>query len=471
MTRDDALGTSIAGYRLVRKLAGGSRASVFLGAGTTGTVALKVFHADVAPESIGAELDALSRLDSPHFVRLLDVSSEPDETPILILDRVRQGSVVTLLRDRDSLEAGEVVTLLAPLAAVLPSLHSLGVGHQNISPATVHVGGAGEPVLLGFGHCALFAQDGSIAVIEAEPAAARDRDDLAALAITLLSRTRNAATDRRTVGLIEWIDSAPREFEFPERLEARLFDLADPVPVEFGRESKAGSAVPQRIRFSGAASPSTTTPAIEASPSEPADGMRGLLEALLAEHPLELMKARLVSLAKGVRKPFWIAAAGVVLAFVVVLIALPSSPPHPAVAAARPSPTPSARSAAPAAPALPDDPVLALPILLGQRTACITALSVLCLNDIDEASSSAYSQDAELIEQLQGGSEIPKTAIVTAPVPALVELLGASAIVSLGPKSNPASVLMIKDEAGWRIRGYLTGVPATGSPTNGGAGG
>lgn len=440
---------------------------MFLAAGTTGTVALKVFHPDVAAESIGAELNALSRLDSPHFVRLLDVSSEADETPILILDRVRQGSVVTLLRDRDSLEPGEVVTLLAPLAAALTSLHAIGVGHQNISPTTLHVGGAGEPVLLGFGHCALFARDGSIAAIEAEPAAARDREDLAALAITLLSRTRNAATDRRTVGLIEWIDSAPREFEFAERLEARLFDLAEPVPVEFGREATSGSAVPGRIRFSDKASTTPMPAAVEVSPPEPTDGVRGLLEALLAEHPFEVIKARLVSLAEGVRKPFWIAAAAVVVAFVVVLVALPGSPPRPAAASPRPSPTPSAHSAAPAAPALPDDPVLALPILLGQRTACIRALSVLCLNNIDEASSSAYSQDAELIEQLQGGSEIPKTAIVAASEPVLVEMLGASALVSLGPKGNPASVLMIKDEAGWRIRGYLTGVQATGSPTTG----
>jgi hypothetical protein len=444
---------------------------VFLGSGSTGTVALKVFHPHVAPDDIGRELDALSRLDSPHLVRLLDLSSGRDDVPILVLERVARGSLVTLLRDRDSLERGEVVTVLAPMAAVLAELHRNGVGHERMAAATVHLGSAGEPVLLGFGHCSLFAAGGSIAAIESEPAAAQDRGSLAALAATLLTRVRDAATDRRTVGLIEWIESAPREFEFPEQLEARLFDFADPLAIEIGREAEPRSGVPARIRFADRAAPITATPLptpkIEVADSR-ADGLLGMVGAYLLDNPIDVLRARVLAAAKSVRKPFWFAAGGVVLALVVVIAALPQSPARPPVAVV--SPMPSRRAEPSITPsALPADPVAALPILLADRTACIRAMSVLCLTDVDEASSSAYSGDAALIEQLQGGTETPKTAIVTAPAPTLIELLGDSALVSLGPVGNPASVLMIKDEAGWRIRGYLSGVQSTGAPQSGGS--
>jgi hypothetical protein len=458
----------LAGYRVVRKLATGSRADVYLGAGSTGTVAIKAFRPDVSRDSIGVELDALSRLDSPHFVRLVDLSTDADDVPVLILERVRRGSVVTLLRDRDSLERGEVVTLLAPIAAALPGLHRLGVGHGNIGATTLHVGAAGEPVLLGFGHCELFARDGSIAAIEAEPTAASDRDALAALAIVLLSRIRDGATDRRTVGLIEWIDASPREFEFAERLESRLFDFADPVPIEFGRESAVASVVPARIGMTGRV-PSILrrTPVIEPAvdhPAERPDGIRGWLGSFLLENPLESIKTRLLAAAKSVRKPFWVMAGAVALAFVIVIAALPQGSDHPAAAS---TPRATHTQVAPSASKtpLPTDPVLALPILLAARTNCIRDLSVLCLNDVDEPSSSAYSDDAALIEQLQGGSEIPKSAIIAAPSTGLIEMLGDSAIVSLGPSGNPASVLMIRDEAGWRIRGYLSGIQSTGTST------
>jgi serine/threonine protein kinase len=459
MTLQQVAGNSLAGYRLVRKLGAGSRADVFLGAGQTGTVALKVFHPDVQHESIGNELDAVGRLDSPHFVRLVDVASTEDETPILILERVQRGSVAALLRDRDALERGEVVTLIAPLAGVLPTLHRLGVGHGRIGASSVHLGAGGEPVLLGFGHCDLFGRDGSIAAVDAEPAAAWDRESLAALTIALLSRVRDAATDTRVVRLIEWIDAAPREYEFVERLESRLFDFAEPVAIDFGPKAPATTGLPARF---GMADRVVTLPEPVAGQTiEVAAGLLGRLDTLLRDNPVDLVRTRAFGLARGIRKPFWVAAGAVVLALILALALLPQgSSPESSPAVATPPPVAPTVTE----PALPGDPVLALPILLAARTGCIRSLSVLCLDGVDDQSSSAYSADAALIEQLQGGSEIPKSAIITAAGPTLVETLGDSAILSLGPNSNPASVLMIRAEAGWRIRGYLSGIQATRSP-------
>jgi serine/threonine protein kinase len=472
MTSHPTEASTVAGYRLVRKLGIGSRADVFLGSGETGSVVLKVFHPDVAVENIGAELDALTRLDSLHLVRLVDVASTADETPIPILERVHRGSIAALLRDRDSLEAGEVVTLLAPLAGALTGLHRAGVAHGRIGTSTVHLGSGGEPVLLGFGHCELFARDGSIAAIDAEPAAQTDRHALASLAVTLLSRVRDAATENRVVRLIEWIDSAPREYEFVERLEARMFDFADPIAVELrnGMDAAPGSevgfAVPSRIASPQSAglahgsAPKAAPPQTETAPV----GTLVRLEALLSDNPVEVIRGRALSFVKGVRKPFWVVAAGVGVALVLALSLIPSSG-KPAAAATIPTATATPTTIPSSAQPLPADPVQALPLLLAARSACIRSLSVLCLDGVDDASSSAYAADAALLEQLQGGTEIPKAAIITTLTPSLVETLGNSALVNLGPNSNPALVLMIRTGAGWRIRGYLSGMASTGSPT------
>jgi eukaryotic-like serine/threonine-protein kinase len=466
---------SLGGFRLLRKVGAGSRADVFLGSSETGAVVLKVFRADVTAASIGTELDALGRLASPHLVRLLDVTSADDDRPILVLDRVRRGSISALVRDRDSLERGEVVTILAPLAAALPGLHRLGIGHGRIGARNLHLGSSGEPVLLGFGHCALFARDGSIAAIDAEPAVASDRDDLASLAVALLSRIRGAATDRRVTELIEWIDAAPREFEFLERLESRLFDLADPLPIELGRRPAEPSAVPARLGLVDHSLPSRASSAEEDARVEPARNVLARLDAVLRDNPIDAVKTKVVAAAKGVRKRFWVATGAIVLAFVFAIALLPQNASSPtAIPTAMPTGSTATREPVPTPTPLPNDPVLALPLLLSERGRCIRDRSVLCLDNVDEQSSSAYSDDAALIQQLQGGGELSASSTLTAPAPSLTEQLGDSAILSLGRPggsstsavaAGPASVLMIENQAGWRIRGYLTGVQATGSPS------
>jgi len=46
-------------------------------------------------------------------------------------------------------------------------------------------------------------------------------------------------------------------------------------------------------------------------------------------------------------------------------------------------------------------------------------------------------------------------ALPNPPAVELVQRLGDSALVFLGPGTEPASLLLVKGEAGWRIRDYL----------------
>jgi eukaryotic-like serine/threonine-protein kinase len=451
---------TFAGYRLLRTLGVGSRSDVYLAAGSSGSVALKVFADGVDHDSVGIELEALGRLDSPHLVRLRDLTDSGNEFPALVLERVRRGSVAALLRDRDSLERGEVVTLLAPLARLVTELQLAGVAHGKIGAASVHLGDGGEPVLIGLGHATLFAAAAFPAALDAEPSAAADRDALAAFAVALLGRVRDAGRDPRAAELTQWIGAAPAVFEFPAALEERLFDWAEAMPIAFSRGGEAAPVVPGRIGVPGV---------VEARPepqlSSPARVERvrpHWLPNELLENPFGELRRRAGDLARGVRRPYWIVAALVGVGLVLALALIPagnSSPTRvpPGTVAPRPLPTPSA---------LPNDPLLALPLLLKSRETCFRNLSVLCLDDIDEASSAAFAADASAIQQIQEGGEIPKSVHIQAPSIALIERLGDSALFSLGSPStgesgSPASVLMIRSESGWRIRDFLTGAQAT----------
>ncbi len=438
---------TLAGYRLLRKLGSGSRADVYLVAGQKGTAALKTFAAHVERESVGVELTALGRVQSPHLVRLLDVSGMAEELPVLVLEHVRRGSLAALIRSREHLERGEIVTLLAPITRLVTQLQLAGVGHGKLGPSAVHLGEGGEPVLLGLGHARLFAEGLPPAALDEQPAASADRAALATLAGTLLSRVAGSADDPRTIEFARWIDTAPNAFELPAQLEERLFDWAQAAPIAFF----SGQSVPEEVLEP------VLEPVSVASLRPRADTPAWLTQEVI-DDPVGEVKRRAAALFRSVRRRYWFAAAGILGALVIALALLPAghhdSRPIPVAPASHPP-----AHLEPSAPALPDEPVAALAVLLAARDQCFRALSVLCLDTVDEASSAAFSSDAAAVQRVQQGGEARPASSGSAL--ALVERLGDTALVSVGGTSNPASVLMIRTEAGWRIRDFLDGRPAT----------
>jgi hypothetical protein len=106
-----------------------------------------------------------------------------------------------------------------------------------------------------------------------------------------------------------------------------------------------------------------------------------------------------------------------------------------------------------------DDPAAAVLELLRLRQACLAQASVLCLDAVDQPGSVAMATDSYLIRQLPVQPGGPQPAEPESPVTAEVrEHTGNSALVVLGDASSagvnaqPASALVIKGEAGWRLR-------------------
>ncbi|HEY4269768.1 MAG TPA: protein kinase [Galbitalea sp.] len=480
MQTQDATPATLGGYRLVRTLGEGSRSEVMLGAGTTGNLALKVFRPEVTDDAVGCELEALGRVPREHCARLVDVVSTETRHPVFAFERVQRGSVANWLRDRGDISPGEAVTLLAPLASTITRLHRGGVAHTNLRATNIHIGQAGEPVILGFGHSTVFDVGSSVATIDAMPEVRRDRVALATLARLVLSSVRPIDGSPGVEPLDAWLEatSASPTFEFAAQLEAKLFDFARPTSLEFSVRApsapRGGVQTPGAVlqRDSGVGT-AAAIGRLGSGAGRPAATSYDWLGQLLDSSPAKLARAMALPAIRSVRRPVWIAAGSVTVALIFALVLVPQSGrAQPARAdspirhgnaqsAASPSPQPSVGAKA----SHSANPITALPALFAARERCFVTRSVRCLVDVDEAASGALVIDTAAIQHMQKGSETPRESVVAAPAPKLVERLGDAALVQLdrrgsGSTAKPASVLLVRSKAGWRIRSYLSGEQA-----------
>ncbi len=422
---------SLGGYRLLRTVGAGPRAEVFLAHplrpdAPPVPAVIKIYGSSVSDESVFAEIEALTRARGDHVVGVLDVVSTESGAPALILTRHAAGSLARLLADRPHVEPGEAVTLLAPLATTLARLHAAGVAHGAIGAGAVLFDVAGSPTLACFGRAVLFPPGLPAAGLESEPAVLADVLAFGALATTVLERAgapdlaRRARTEAASGG---WLTDFADE----------LFDIAEPLPL--GVASRAPVAhVPFPAR-AVAAQPSVVVPEPETSPRR---DWRGLLDRALGS-------------LRRVRRRAWVMA-GVGVGALVIAVAIVPSAPSGAIATPSASPT-TAATVVDEGPVTGDDPVAAALVLLQAREGCIRDLSVECFDLIDQADSSALDADRALVRSVLGGAELPPLPKPTEAT--LTQRLGDSALVALGSETEPASLLLVKGEAGWRIRDYL----------------
>ncbi|POH67308.1 hypothetical protein C3B61_05060 [Cryobacterium zongtaii] len=504
---------TLAGFRLIRRIGTGSRSIIYLGRapgeqGQALNMALKVFGPDADRPALDRQVRATLTVPPAMLAPLRDVATAPDGRLCLVLDRLTGSSLDRLLAERGTLGAGEVVTIAATITAALQALHDAGFSHSMIGPACVRFDGRGRPVLLGLGALEDLPAGGA--------GVARRRDDLVRLAGCVRSicdhldpQAPEAATAESVVAEFEAAATARPVPPDLSGVESVLFDWAAATAVR-GAVPGTVPADPEGPEDThGLAAPSSrlTRPARPAGAREPAIRARGRLagaERGSAAKPTGRLEREVRRGLAGCRSGLrivnarsragarWLQAllrnrsrarpviVGVCLAVVLAaggLAALsPAESPaeSPVVAgdagdlsapATRSSPPGADATAGPggdgpagadgsAATLVSDDPAAATLVLLELREGCLAEASVLCLESADQAGSVAMAADSYQALQMEPSAD--RTAAgFTATVQ---ERRGNAALIVLTPaaggpaNTQPASALVIKGEAGWRLR-------------------
>ena len=502
----------VAGYRVVRRIGSGGRSVVFLGHAVTATldgadaparvVALKVMAADALGQD--ASVRALLTATAVGLPAVLDVATTPDDRLCVVLEHVAGPTVLDLLASGRTLSAGEAVTLLATVVAAVQALHEAGFGHSAVSQAVVRLDGNGRPVLLGLG-----------AIDELPPGVAglaRRRDDqtrLAGFVRAVLEQLDPA--DPATAGahqLLADFEAATVARPFVPALtdlEAALFSWSAAGAVRWpDRDRAEPNSVPTVSATAVPAVPAVRAGADRTAPVWPDPGSgrdtrSGRFDALAraGEAAVDGLRTGLIGLRRSMsarwgvsRRPRaraarrWVrpAVLGAITAVALSVTGALMIPANPTgsgagepgsarTASGSPdSDVPETESPSVTDPALTgDDPAAAASALLRLRAECLSRASVRCLAGVHQPGSVALVEDAARVrrEQQEVGAAPPVSGAGQATA-SHIERTGNAAVVEFTPSegsglpptdgfpvaetTQPAVALIIKGEAGWRIR-------------------
>ncbi len=252
-------------------------------------VAVKVAGGDAeSAEAALREAAVSSRVAAEHLLTVESCVALADGRVALVMPLLRGGSLAALVRARGHLSPGEVVTVLAPLAAALGRLHAAGVVHGDVSPGNVLLDLEGRPVLadLGLGRvlgeapAAVWGTPGHVApevLLGADPSPAADVYALGALGWLCLAGEVAGAPGLRSPlsevcragagsqALVEAVEAAvdPRAEARPtaDELGWLLFGAAEPEPLHLVTGADDVSAVTYRLRAAAGRAPRAVAPA------------------------------------------------------------------------------------------------------------------------------------------------------------------------------------------------------------------
>ncbi|PZQ91484.1 MAG: hypothetical protein DI534_00380 [Leifsonia xyli] len=420
-------------------------------------------------ESRRVELVALDRARGPGVVELLDVRDD-DCAPALLLQHVSGPLLSVLLAEREQWRAGEAVAVLEPLAIALARMHAAGVAHGALDASRV-VSTAAGPVIVDLSRAELFDAGAPEVVLARLDTVVRDRLALRGIGVELLRRVSGSRSQAARL-LADQVELAPAE-RVIDTLVAGSRELAAPIPVDAEPEAVARDETPSTDAAPHGGARLIPVSAPPASAEHPSPARSG---ARMLGVPLGALRARLTAWGAPLRAridalPTWrrrvVLAGCAATATAAVLLA--TAPSGGAAPGGRATPTPTASASGAAVPDAAaavlqgDDPVAAATALLARREECFTELSTLCLEEVDQPGSAALAVDRAGIRALRAGAE----AEVPRPQPGelrVVERLGDGALLAIGPETAPASLLVMRSEAGWRIRDWIAAETVSGMP-------
>lgn len=489
---------SIAGYLSIRTLAESSSSRLVLARPysdgerdeSPSVRAIKRYLPDTLALSMLTEIECLALAQGDHTVTVDDIGAAPDGVPALITQWQTASTLRRVMRERQTLRPGEAITILAPLAAALNRVHHAGVTLGNVTMDAVHFDSAGAPFFVDFSSARLHGSVPTPAELCDSAWFQQDRKAYAVVASGVLAAV-SFEHDVRTpmAELLSWLSSDTHfsTSDWQRECERRLFALGAPEPVRLGAIEATEALNSAQLTRSSAVlpdaallQPRTELDSVLALPP----WLLGRLSELVAEikHRAANGIVGLRDWCRPIRKRTWaLASAGalcVVLAVVVASlentetstavastggdssVAAPGLESEPMGAEAdvvqSPETGPEATQPKATQDALPEDPVQALEVLLTTRNLCLRDLSIECLDAVSRADSPAFAADSAQITNVVNGAELSPEVLLTAKDAVEVQRLGDSVLFefSVSDESKPASLLLVKGEAGWRIRSY-----------------
>jgi serine/threonine protein kinase len=138
-------GDVVAGkYRLLRPLGEGGMGVVFEAEHLRlrQLVALKFLKADVlampdAVERFEREARASCRMRGPHVVHVLDVDTDEDGRPFMVMERLRGRDLEAELSARGALPIPEAVDIVLQACAAAGEAHAAGIVHRDLKPSNL----------------------------------------------------------------------------------------------------------------------------------------------------------------------------------------------------------------------------------------------------------------------------------------------------------------------------------------------
>ncbi|MCD2442095.1 hypothetical protein LQ757_07365 [Agromyces sp. SYSU K20354] len=487
---------SLAGYRLLRRIATGDRADVFLAtvdraesdaADAASLVAVRVYTSSVSGESIATEIEAMAADTSESLPALYDVAALDDGRCCLAVERMPGPTLAGLLLGR-TLDPGEAVTILAPIVVAVAELAATGYVHTRLSANDVIIDAAGRPRIIGLGALQRMPGPGNEAL--RTDLMRTGHEVLADLIGDVVQATRPAGVFDEPLEIIR-AALATRPFVACERaVERALFDAATPTPITGVAVRPRRTALPGRMM-----APQTPQPDAPAPEETPRRSRRGALSVLaeIAQLPVPVPSAdrvaemadrdhaatlvgRLRRRLAARRRPVLVGGLIGGAALVMLLTLVPPAPADEGTAA-EPASTPQSDPEAPAAAepsqssasatndgskvpvsdaeAEPDlDAVSAAAHLLELRASCLASLDQACLAQVAQPDSAIERADLDLLAQARSGSAMPPDSFALDAIAVTAEM-GSAVLLSvpyLDAQREPASLLVMRGEAGWRLR-------------------
>jgi hypothetical protein len=507
---------SLAGYRLLRRLAAGDRADVYLavvdgraagersgvvedGAVIMGAplVVMRVYGPAADDEAITTEIEAMDADPTGTLPRLVDVANVPDGRACLVVERI-SGRPLSELLAEGGLTPGQVVTALAPIVVALRHLADRALVHTRLAASDVLVDDTGRPRLLGLGAlCRLDRLDSAADRIAAS------REGHAAL-LRLIEDAAAATTGRAAftpvLGLVRTaLDARPFRRVEPE-IERAIFAVAPARPLLDAIDRAANGMPPSRVAITTGAESATDGHVVpDRSATGAASAMRtgmGRLAELAQLAPAvddlavaldadpRIRAIRRASAWARRRRPALLTGGFVGAAALVALLTVvpPSSADDRADAgvgggeqtsdgitaapdgsevvgegrdspADRPDDAASDESGGPVPSEVPDDPVTAAAALLEIRQTCLSTSDLDCVLAVDQPGSPIAIRDRAAIETgaaAGAGSDLGAITVAAD--------LGDAVVLTVPwveAGREPASLLMMRSEAGWRLREWF----------------